>query len=226
MNRPHIIATDAFHLEVYSLTPQTKELLLQAAQNVERSVGKKRAKKPKEKFTTNLFKKDELLARYHKVPVYRKIMEFIEERIGDFITSKDIRTLIKEYYEQKMKRKMTPSSYRSYASAYIRYLKEHRNYIEQPDRQSWRKRHKEITVDDLKEPKPQEENKKDDTKFQYADVIYKKMGKGNGQPQIITVEQAMKKTDLNKEQVELGMSALIQQNLATQQPRGIQLREM
>jgi hypothetical protein len=237
MNRPHIIATDVFHLEVYDLTPQTKALLKQAAQYVTDTLQEKTERLPKDeqrsppekvslkpaekkknkKKQNRLFDEKELLARYHKVPVYGPIVRYIDEHIDDTITSKAIKSYIKTYYKKFLNRELSKQSLRSYASAYIRYYKENRSFVEQLDEQNWVRKTE-------KEEKEELPRRMVSEKFEYGHQIYEAMAKTNGMPQVITIEQIMNRTKLTKDQVEMGIGALIQQNLAIQQPRGIQLR--
>jgi len=61
-------------------------------------------------------------------------------------------------------------------------------------------------------------------RYQYAQEIYEKMM--NGARTQVTIDQIVRETGLDKDQVERGISALVEQNLAIQMPNSIQLRKV
>lgn len=258
MEPKHIVATDTFRLDVYTLNKETKALLALAAKNLKTSIEQERApeqktitveqlqeeqqsqqERPKReepqdeknKPTFQLFDEEELLARYHRVPIYRPIVTYISQQTGEVLTTSDIKKHIKTYYEQNLKRKLSDSSVRSYASAYIRYYKEHLDFQVQEDGRSWRKKGTAPPVEEKieEEQTPEEEEiaprRMENKRYQYAHQIYETMVNGEKQTQV-TIEQIKRATGLEVDQIERGLSALVEQNLATQMPRGVQLRKV
>lgn len=258
MEAKHIIATDAFRIEVYHLDTETKALLRLAAKQMktkmERDIPpaqetitveqlqekepkegvKEKPKKeikeppkkeePEEQERFRLFEDTELVARYHRVPVYRPIVDYLEKNSGEVFTTKDIQKYLKAYYTNQLNRKLKKTSLRSYASAYIKYFKKELGYTVQEDGQSWKKNG--TTEPAQKEPKEETlPRRMEQKRYQYAKEIYEKMVNGAEQTQV-TVDQVVRETGLDKDQVERGIGALVEQNLAIQMPNSIQLRKL
>lgn len=241
MEKKHIIATNDFYLEVHTLTEATRALLQQAAdifgdhitkeipdsqQKIETAVQKKEEQPTnttKRKGTYRLFDEDDLLARHHKVPVYKPIMNHILHHIGDKITSKQIQALIKEYYTEEIGKQLTKASLRSYASAYIQYLKDEHDFEMQKDGQSWKQQTIEEAQQKTHEPETTGPRRTDDKKFELAHTIYETVV-NKMRTSAVTIDQICRETNLSKEEVERGISGLVQQNLVTQMPTHIQFR--
>lgn len=264
MEAKHIIATDTFRLEIYTLDKETKTLLALAAKQIKTKVERDippeqetitlerlhesnveeeleeenppqkepeqkepEQKEHKEQKRFRLFEDSELLARYHRVPIYRPIVDFITENVVDTFTTKDIKRCIETYYKKELNRELSPQSLRSYASAYIRYFREKLDFTMQEDGQSWRKKGTQEAAEEEQAPDEEEvvPRRMENKRYQYAQQIYETMMNGNQQTNV-TIEQIEKATELDRDQIERGLSALVEQNLATQMPQGVNLRKV
>lgn len=83
------------------------------------------------------------IKKYGTIRIYPTIKDYIWDRLPADFKHMDVMALFKEFHEKKLGRKMIRSSYKTYASSYIRYFREHDppmlswkyfNYSKDPDK--------------------------------------------------------------------------------------------
>lgn len=65
------------------------------------------------------------IKKFGTISIYQTIKDYIWNNLSTDFRHKDVKTLFKKFYEEKLDRVLKDSSYSTYASGYIRYFKEH-----------------------------------------------------------------------------------------------------
>lgn len=84
---------------------------------------KKKEQKQSEKFS-GLFSEKHLLKRYGRIPIYKPILDVVENSFEDQIHTSKVAEIIDNFFRVNLDRKLTKNSLASYASSYGRYLEE------------------------------------------------------------------------------------------------------
>jgi hypothetical protein len=210
-----VISTESFEIKIKKWDPFTlfiaREVNKKIKEDMEEEEEKQTGSVEKPKWNLPhepLFAEEDLLVRFGRIPVYRKIAEYVEEQLEEKTNVSDVAKMIGNYYSDKLKKKISKQSLASYASAYGRYFEEEKETIVRDKKKGiWEKRIKE----------DEKKKKKRETVDKILDVAEKNSWGLKTQP--ISISNISKSINETEDEVINAISFLIKEGIVSQRPK-------
>ena len=201
------LENEDFSLEIRKWTDETKklgrlayEIICKAFEEV--NTKKKRhlqmPERSKEGKFKRMFPSKDLVEKYSRLPIYGQIIDYLLENIGEKTDRKEIAQKLREYYKEKLKRKITDGTARVYAYNYAKKMIE-RGDLEETD-----------ILGKFKVIKKQTRN--------LADEIYGAAKRKGWIGKNIPISIISKEVNADEDEVKLALVKLFSLRIAIQQP--------
>lgn len=202
-----MISTDTVEVRIKEWTTLTRNIAKQLLSKLQKELETELEEEViDERSQSRLFEKEELLIRYGRMPVYKRIADHVEKQLEDVTKIEDVAKMIGKYYKEDMGRDIEQSSMNSYASIYGRYFEEEKKIIK-------RDKIKKIWI------KVTEEEREDEKK-KLAEEILKLAEKNNWDQKIpMPLSTIARMSGETEEKIIEAISYLIQKGFVSQRPK-------